>query len=305
MMSTIFQRNNALRPDIPYHFLHEQEPDENGKLQEINTVFLTSRQCPYRCVMCDLWKNTRIEPTPPGAVSKQIDYALSGLQEAQVIKLYNNGNFFDLKAIPAADYPEIIEKLKSYNRLVVENQPKLCGKACLQFSEKLHGKLEVAMGLETIHPEVFPKLNKPFTLDDYKQASAFLEKHEIAIRSFILLNPPFLTNKEENIKWTLRTVQFAFENGAGCCSIIPTRPGTEFMVMAQRQGQYVPPALDTLEEVFERALNLSLGRVFVDTWDIEFTSQCPDCFIKRKERLEKMNLYQKIYPPISCHCKDK
>jgi hypothetical protein len=54
---------NKLDPYIPYHFLHEQEPDARGKLQRVNTIFLTGKECAFKCLMCDLWKNTlRLKP---------------------------------------------------------------------------------------------------------------------------------------------------------------------------------------------------------------------------------------------------
>lgn len=293
---------NLVNPDIPYHFLHEQEPDQDGNLQQINTIFLTSKECSFKCLMCDLWKNTLNGPTPPGAILKQIEYALNRLPEANVIKLYNNGNFFDQKAIPKSDYPGIFERLRSYKRVIVENHPKLCGQACLDFNEKLDGKLEVAMGLETIHPDVLPKLNKQLNPEEFKEAAAFLRNHEINIRAFILLNPPFLIGEQENIEWTLKTVQFAFESGVGCCSIIPTRPGNGIMEKLHEEGFYVPPSLKALEEVFENALKFKQGRVFVDTWDIAFLSNCPLCFEARKNRLNQMNLSQKFQQRIACSC---
>ncbi len=293
---------NKVNPEIPYHFLHEVEPDENGNLQKVNTIFLTGKECSFKCLMCDLWKNTLPDSTPEGAILKQIDYALSKLPQADVIKLYNSSNFFDPKGIPVSDYPGIIDRLQSYKKVIVENHPKLCGKSCIEFNEKLNGKLEIAMGLETIHPDVLPKLNKKLTPEDFKEAAIFLRKNEIPMRAFILLNPPFLTDPKENIEWALKTVEFAFECGIGCCSIIPTRAGNGIMEVLQERGEYIPPTLDALEEVFERALAFQQGRVFVDTWDIGFLSECDQCFEARKVRLEQMNLSQKFLPIIKCNC---
>jgi len=74
------------------------------------------------------------------------------------------------------------------------------------------------------------------------------------------------------------------------------------MELLYEQGHYMPPSLETLEEVFENALGLKAGRVFADVWDIAFLSRCPDCFEARKNRLELMNLEQKFYPRITCNC---
>jgi radical SAM enzyme (TIGR01210 family) len=292
---------NLLNPEIPYHFLHEQEPGADGNLQEINTIFLTNKECSFKCLMCDLWKNTLDGATKPGDIVKQIDYALDRLPPATVIKLYNSGNFFDTKAIPVADYPAIMERLQSFNKVIVENHPKLCDEACVEFSRKLPGKFEIAMGLETIHPDVLPKLNKQITPEDFKRAAGFLRENEIGVRAFVLLNPPYLTDKKENIDWVLRTLQFAFESGAGCCTIIPTRSGNGIMETLFRQGDYSTPSLDIFEEVFEKSLALKKGLVFADTWDIGFLSDCAACFDSRKNRLEEMSLRQRILQPVICN----
>ncbi|MBS1524520.1 MAG: radical SAM protein, partial [Bacteroidetes bacterium] len=278
------------------------EPDEHGRLQRVNTIFLTGKECAFKCLMCDLWKNTLNGPTPKGAIIKQLDYALSRLPAADVIKLYNSSNFFDPKAVPPEDYPGIIERVKSYKRVVVENHPNLCGEGCVEFGRQLDGKLEIAMGLETIHPHVLSLLNKQMTTGDFAKASSFLVSHHIDVRAFILLNPPHLTDRDENIKWAVAAIDFAFENGATCCSVISTRPGNGVMELLQQEDKYTPPSLDMLEEVFEQALSLKKGRVFADTWDIGFLSLCPSCFDARKARLDAMNLDQTIHPKIICNC---
>src|SRR5258708_2883306 len=78
---------NQLDAQRPYAFLTEDEPDETGRIVPVATVFLTNRQCPWKCVMCDLWKNTLDEPVPPGAIPNQIDLALEQLPQASHIKL--------------------------------------------------------------------------------------------------------------------------------------------------------------------------------------------------------------------------
>lgn len=293
---------NPVNAEIPYHFLQEEEPGENGNVQKVNTIFLTGKECSFRCLMCDLWKNTLTYPTPPGAILTQIDYALSRLPKADVIKLYNSSNFFDTKAILLSDYPGIIERVKPFKKVVVENHPKLCGKSCVDFNEQLNGKLEIAMGLESIHPHVLPKLNKKLTPEDFKKAATFLRKNKIQMRAFVLLNPPFLTDEKENIEWAFKTVEFAFECGVGTCSIIPTRSGNGIMEVLEKTGKYVPPTLNALEEVFERSLALQQGKVFADTWDIGFLSGCAECLDARKLRLEQMNLTQKLQEKIKCNC---
>lgn len=296
---------NRLNPFVPYHFLHEREPGLPGGIETVNTIFLTGKECAFKCLMCDLWKNTLDEPVPAGAIVQQIDHALERLPKADVIKLYNNGNFFDAKAISPGDYPAISKRLSDYKRVIVENHPKLCNRLCIELNNLLSGKLEIAMGLETIHPVALPKLNKQITPGDFKKATAFLKQHDIDIRAFILLNPPYITGDDENISWTLKTIQFAFNCGAIRCAVIPVRPGNGVMELLWKNNDYTPPSLAMLEDVFEKALLMQRGQVFADTWDIGFLSKCPHCFDERKKRLETMNLSQQVEDSISCTCNIK
>lgn len=292
----------SLDPFKPYYFLHEREIDASGVMREVNTIFLTNKECPFKCVMCDLWKHTLDEPTPAGAIPAQIEFALERLPEASVIKLYNNGNFFDTKAIPKEDYRSIAELLLSYDHIIVENHPKLFGSSIIEFREMLQGSLEVAMGLETIHPEVLPKLNKQITIESFERAAGFLTQNKILFRAFILLNPPFLTDVNSNIEWAVKSAKFAFDSGAGACSIIPTRAGNGIMDQLEREGNFIPPTLTALESAFEQILALDRGRAFADLWDLKQFSACDYCFEKRKARLQKMNLRQKYLPAIACGC---
>jgi len=286
----------------PYMFLHEREIQKSGRVETVNTIFLTNNECPFTCLMCDLWKHTLDEPTPAGFIPSQIDYALSRLPEAGVVKLYNSGNFFDGKAIPESDYQSIAELLSGYEHVIVENHPKLIGPSVDKFQSMLDGSLEIAMGLETIHPQVLPALNKKFSVDDFKKAASFFRKRDVDMRVFLLLNPPFLTDEKENYEWCIKSVEFAFNEGVNACTIIPTREGNGIMQKLKESGDYIPPNIKALEKIFADALSMGKGRVFCDTWDLELFSNCDNCFDARKERLDTMNTTQEIMSEIECEC---
>lgn len=292
---------NAVDPRRPYAFLVEPERSPAGIIEDVATIFLTNRECPFRCLMCDLWKNTTDERVPLGAVPEQVAYALARLPPARHVKLYNSGNFFDRQAIPAEDYAAIAEHVRPFQTVIVENHPLLCDEHCLEFRDLLAGELEVAIGLETIHPEVLPRLNKRMTVGDFQRAVGFLARHNIATRAFLLLRPPFLS-EAEGIEWSVRSMELAFAAGVRCCSVIPTRDGNGVMEKLRARGDFEPPSLAALEEVLRRGLEMGGGRVFVDLWDIERLGHCSRCGPARRERLRQMNLAQRVPPSISCVC---
>jgi radical SAM enzyme (TIGR01210 family) len=292
---------NPVDPRRPYAYLVEPEHTRAGLVEDVAVVFLTNRECPFRCLMCDLWKNTTDRRVPVGAIAGQIEWALCHLPPAAHVKLYNAGNFFDAQAIPPADWPRIADLLSGFKTVVVECHPRLVGRRCTEFQHLLRPALEVAMGLETVHPEVLPRLNKRMTLDEFASAVRFLNGSGIAVRAFILLRPPCL-DEAEGVAWAKRSLDFAFEVGVECCVIIPTRGGNGAMERLHEQGLFRPPRLESLEEVLAYGLGLKRGRVFADLWDLEKLFTCARCGPERARRLHAMNLAQRPAAPVDCVC---
>lgn len=417
----------------PHAYVIEHERAADGETVEVATLFLTGRECPWRCLMCDLWKNTTEERTPVGAIPAQIDFALAelgssrceealteagelpgeqgsmeqsgvsfpltpnlsaeeresgrrrveqadadelssggdqrlpllgervGVREKEAhelvgevvgssgrtgsprhIKLYNSGSFFDRAAVPFEDYEAIARRVASFERVIVESHPALIGEATLHFRDLLAReakmeagsssekpvaaevtrltipsaeeikassrrllpscnvpRLEVAMGLETAHPDVLAKLNKRFTLDDFARAAEFLRREGIALRVFVLVKPPFM-DEGEGLEWAVRSAKFAFDCGATVVSLIPTRFGNGALEALATAGQFAPPHLASVEAALELGIALGRGRVFADLWDLEKFSNCPACFPARRDRLRRLNLEQQFLPPILC-----
>lgn len=293
---------NALDPWRPYAFLLEAETGPDGAAVEVATVFLTNRECPWRCLMCDLWKNTLEQTVPEGAIAAQLRYAMDRLAPAsgrRHLKLYNAGSFFDPRAIPPAEYAAVARLSSPFERVIVECHPALVGTRCREFRDLLRGPLEIAMGLETVHPQVLERLNKQMTLEQFRRAAEFLANEGIDLRVFILVRPPWLS-QAEGVEWAKRSLDFAFACGASVCSLIPTRAGNGAMEALAAAGEFEPPSLHSLEEALTYGLQRDAGRVFADLWDIEKFARCPACSEARVARLGEMNATQAVSPPIRC-----
>ena len=292
------ERVDAFRPR---GFFLEQERSESGRIHNSGVILLANKECPWRCLMCDLWRHTTTRSVPSGAIALQIEFALShfGARPEQ-LKLYNSGSFFDPAAIPPADYPAIARKVAFAKRIVVESHPRLVGEKALRLRDLLSGSLEVAMGLETVHPQVLPRLNKKFDLADFSRAAEFLRDKGIAIRVFILVKPPFM-DEAEGVEWAVKSAAFAFARGATVVSLIPTRPGNGAMERLMDSGEFSPPRFSSLEKALEVALEVrGVGRVFADTWNLDQFPHCAACLEKRRQRLHAINLSQRFLPAVDC-----
>lgn len=292
---------NDVDPGRPYAFMLEKERTASGRIDDTVIIFLTNKECSFTCLMCDLWKNTTEVSGLEGSIPDQIEWALAQLPPAKQVKLYNSGSFFDEKAIPEKDYKRIASLLESFETVIVEAHPRLINEKVLRFRDLLKPELEVAIGLETAHPEVLAKLNKQMTLEDFSKGVQFLSVNEIRSRAFVLLRPPFMS-ESEGVFWAKKSFDFAFQTGIECCTVIPVRPGNGAMDMLMKNGDFSMPTIDSLEEVQEYGVSLSKGRVFADTWDLEMFSACDDCLDQRTERLTQMNLEQRIIPKVKCKC---
>jgi radical SAM enzyme (TIGR01210 family) len=290
---------NRLDPQRAHAALLEEEPDETGTVETVAVVFLTNRECPWRCLMCDLWKNTLEESVPSGAIPEQIREALASLSPARILKLYNAGSFFDRRAIPPGDFEAVAALSRPFDRVIVEAHPALVGDACRRFRDLLGGRLEVAMGLETVHPEVLARLNKRMTLADYDAAAAFLAAEGIAHRAFVLAGLPWLS-EEDGLEAARDAIVHAFDRGASAVSVIPTRAGNGALDALAARGLFAEPRLSVLEEAHDFGVSLGRGRVFADLWDLERFARCASCLPARRARLAAANRTQRVLPRVAC-----
>lgn len=301
------EARNSLRQEVPHAFLRERELAADGSLAECVAVFLTNRECPWKCFMCDLWKNTLETTVAAGMIPRQIAYAFQQMgappsadgRSAMLVKLYNSGSFFDPRAVPEEDYGRIAQLLAGFRRVIVECHPLLLGDSCLRFRDLLAAELEVALGLETAHPAALDQLNKGFGVEDFLRKCDWIRKNGMAIRVFLLVNAPFVPLAEQ-AEWMEKSIQLATDAGAEVICLIPTRPGNGAVEVLIQSGLYSRTTLEQLENALDVGIRSSRARVFADLWDLEQFRSCPHCFSERRFRLQRMNDQQRLLNRIHC-----
>jgi len=292
-----------LDPYTAQRILLEDERRPNGKREQTLTVFLSGAECPFTCSFCDLWQFTIDGPTSPGALTAQLANVVGTLENPlpDRLKLYNASNFFDTRAVPAVDLVGIATLGRTFAAVTVESHANTIGAATLEFARKVSpARLEVAIGLETIHPVAAAQLNKHLDLARFDSAAKFLADNDIDLRVFVLLGAPYI-GVDESIDWTVRTVEYAVERGAAIVSIIPVRGGNGELERLQALGHFTPPTLSHLEESLEQCLRFSDAVVTADLWDVDRLAACEDCKSARIDRLRRMNVSGRTEPRISCH----
>jgi radical SAM enzyme (TIGR01210 family) len=308
--AAVDRRIRALRPPKravdPYSahgWLVEEERRPDGRVERALTVFLAGAECPFTCSFCDLWQWTIDGPTPRGALVAQLEGVLGALEGPvpDRLKLYTASNFFDGRAVPCEDWAALARLAAPFAAVTVESHANTIGAATLELARTLRAgqSLEVAMGLETVHPEAMAQLNKRLELARFDGAARVLADAGIDLRAFVLLGTPHVP-AHESVEWTVRTVAHAVACGAAVASIIPVRGGNGEMERLQALGAFTPPTLAQLETALDRCIGLGATVVTADLWDVGLLSGCDACRARRIERLGRVNISGEAEQPIGC-----
>jgi archaeosine synthase beta-subunit len=293
----------AVDPGMAHGSLLEEERRPDGTIEHALTVFLAGAECPFTCSFCDLWRWTVDGATPEGALPTQLSDTLGALGEAgprpDRLKLYNASNFFDRRAVPVVDLPRLAELAAPFAGVTVESHVSTIGPATLEFAERLAGRLEVAVGLETIHPHAASRLNKRIGLAGFERGARWLADHDMDLRVFVLLGAPYVPAAEA-VEWTVRSVECAAQHGAAVVSIIPVRGGNGEMERLASLGEFTPPTLVQLEDALDRCVGITGTVVTADLWDVERLPACRRCRHARGERLRRINVSGRPEPRIAC-----
>jgi archaeosine synthase beta-subunit len=301
-------RIRRLRPPKPrvdpytaHGALVEEERRPDGTRERALTIFLAGAECPFTCSFCDLWRYTIDGPTPPGALATQVEKVLNAdaIPLPDRIKLYNASNFFDRRAVPLADRDRLAALAEPFGGVTVESHVNTIGKETLAFARQLRGRLEVAVGLETIHPEAAARLNKRLDRPRFDAAARLLADNGIELRVFVLVGAPHVP-LAESVDWTIRTVEHAVAQGASVVAIIPVRGGNGELERLQSLGEFTPPSLSQLEAALDGCLHFTECVVSADTWDVEMFAACGACRVARGDRLRRINLTGQPEARVDC-----
>ena len=292
----------AVDPTTAHGSLLETERRPDGRVERTLTVFLAGAECPFTCSFCDLWQWTLDGPTPPGALVVQLERVLATLDAPcpDRLKLYTASNFFDRRAVPREDWAALARLAAPFAAVTVESHASTIGDATLAFARALGGRsLEVAVGLETIHPGAMAQLNKKLDLSRFDAAARTLADAGIDLRAFVLLGAPHVP-ATESVEWTVRTVAHAAARDAAVVSIIPVRGGNGEMERLEALGAFTPPTLAQLEASLDRCLGFGRTVVTADLWDVERLPACEECRARRVDRLARINLTGRAEPRVAC-----
>ncbi len=288
----------------PKNLANLWKESELGKRAMV-AIFRTSGCAWRKCTMCNYASESYHGKINDNVIYSQLEEALSCYDGEEIVKLYTSGSFLDEREIPRSARRKIIESFEDAEKIVIESRPEFITEENLADILDFSDVVEVAIGLETVSDDVrLRAINKGFTLKDFEKSTAILKEHGFGIRTYILLKPPFLYEKEA-IEDAIKSVKYAKEF-SDVVSINPMNVQKNTLVEKMfKDGEYDPPWFWSLIEVIKRTDGVVISKPS-GGGSIRGIHNCGKCdsqimnILKDYNNTLRRNLFDKIY----CECRE-
>jgi len=298
----------------PVRYWSEKDILEN-KIVNAYVIIFRTRGCSWAlksgCSMCGYFNDSLWEKVSDNDLLKQFDVAMQGYNGEKLIKIFTSGSFLDDYEIPQSIQKKILGKLlETADKVSVESRPEYVTNKKLSELKKIVGTktFEVGIGLETANDFVREhSINKGFSFNDYKKAAEALKKHHFKCKTYVLVKPPFLTEKEsiEDCKNTVETIK----PYADTISFNPTNVQRNTVVEhLWKRRQFRPAWLWSVVEILKQSKQITDAHIKCDIaggGNIRGAHNCKTCDRKILDAIADFSLSQdtKVFNDLDCDCK--
>jgi len=288
----------------------------NGKPVKALVVVLRTSGCRWNaCSMCGYFKDS-LKGISPDDILKQVDHAISGYRDEEIIKIFTSGSFLDPQEIEFSLQKKIIEKLsglKNLKVISVESRPEFVSYDRLNHLMKfIHPKsMEISIGLESANDKVLQySINKGFGFSEYLESAKIVKEAGALLKTYILLKPPFLREREA-IDDCVHSIE-KIKDITDTVSLNPVSVHRYTLVeFLWERGEYRPPWLWSVVEVLKEGKKILKGkRIKCDITGRgkeRGAHNCGECDNSVLDAIERFSLYQDVgyFEELQCDCIDE
>jgi archaeosine synthase beta-subunit len=304
-------------PAKPVSFWSEKDVLKGDIVNAFVIIFRT-RGCTWAmrsgCSMCGYFNDSLWAKVTDENLLKQFDLAMEKYSGEKFVKIFTSGSFLDGKEISKNTRNKILAKLyETAEKVSVESRPEFIQNETLKEIKKISENkiFEVGVGLETASDYIRKNsINKGFTFEEYKKAVKKLKKFDFKIKTYILIKPPYLTEKE-SIEDAVESVK-KIKNMTDAISFNPTNIQRKtFVEYLWKRKKYRASYLFSVVEILKQSKKIA-PNVFIKCdisggGNIRGPHNCRDCDRKYLDAISNFSLNQntKIFEGLTCNCKDK
>ena len=288
------------------------------KIVDAYVIIFRTKGCSWAlnsgCSMCGYFNDSMWEKISDEDLLAQFDTAMKNYSGQKFVKIFTSGSFLDDNEVKPKVRKEILSKLtETVDKVSVESRPEyISDKKISEIIEIFKSKtFEVGIGLETASDFIREhSLNKGFTFNDYKKAAQILKKYDVKLKTYVLIKPPFLTEKE-SIEDSINTVE-KIKSITDVVSFNPTNVQRHTLVnFLWQRRQFRPAWLFSIFEILKESKKIA-PEVFIKCdiaggGSIRGAHNCKDCDSKYLKEIADFSLNQDInvLQGLNCGCKDK
>ena len=240
-------------------FFYNRE-NVQGKEAKALSIILPTVGCRWRrCNMCSYFDDSPSDASIDifGIFVEEFNNAYD--DEIRKVKLFTSGSFLDPKEVNPDCAKKIISFLseKGISEVTLESRPEYVEE---DYLKELMGnndlQIEVAIGLESSNNMILQhSINKGFTFEDFLSASDILKRLGIKNKAYLMIKPPFLTEKEA-IHDAINSAK-SIENIADVISFNPMTVHKNTLVeYLWNKGEYSPPWGWSILEILKETAKL-------------------------------------------------
>ncbi len=270
------------------------------------------------CTMCSYLLDGDERSPTTDEMLQQFDAAHSELADKTAplsVKIYTSGSFFDTTEIPADVRTKILTRIAEDERIqevVIESRPEYVTPELMRETRDILGsrRIELGIGLESSNDAVRSIcINKGFNLSTFKDSVAIAKEYNIGVRAYVLLKPPFLTERDALLD-AIKTIEVAAKLGVSTVSMNPINIQKYTLVeRLWRKEQYSPPWLWTVLSVLRDAWDKvgSSVNILCDpvaAGKARGAHNCGSCDESITSAIREFSIYQDIsvFDSLDCDC---
>ncbi|HNV94627.1 MAG: Radical SAM superfamily protein [Euryarchaeota archaeon ADurb.Bin023] len=230
-----------------------------GKEGKALSIILPTIGCRWRrCNMCSYFEDSPSDPSIDLFNVFVDEFNSAYDKEIRKVKIFTSGSFLDPKEVNQDCAKKIITFLseRGIPEVTLESRPEYIKKDYLEELVGIGVQIEVAIGLESSNNRILQhSINKGFTFEDFLSASEVLKKLGIKNKAYIMIKPPFVTEKEA-IHDAINSAR-SIENIADVISFNPMTVHKNTIVeYLWNKGEYSPPWGWSILEILKETSNL-------------------------------------------------
>lgn len=214
--------------------------------------------------MCSYILDGSHEAVPADKLIQQFDEAAKSLDSETgplSVKVYTSGSFLDPEEVPTPARDEILRVIGGDDRVsevVLESRPQFVTDDQMANIRSMLGEcqVEIGIGLESSNDAIRTLcVNKGFETKDFESAVKIAGSHGIGVRAYVLLKPPFLTERDALLD-AKGTIEDAAKMEVTTISVNPVNVQKHTLVERMwSRGLYRPPWLWSLIDVLHSSRN--------------------------------------------------